>query len=146
MIYKNIDKLIAEAMKSQNEVKLRTYRLIKTAFMEYRTSKGAHEIDEATEVQILRKMSVERADAIKMYAEAGRNDLAQKEREELEIIKEYLPAEITEKQIVEAYDAVMTSGIEPIRKNMGMFIKAIKEKYPTADGKLVATIVGKNLK
>jgi len=146
MIYKDIDKLIAEAMKSQNEVKLRTYRLIKTAFMEYRTSKGAHEIDESTEVQILRKMSVERADAIKMYAEAGRNDLAQKEREELEIIKEYLPAEITERQIAEAYDAVMASGIEPIRKNMGMFIKAIKEKYPTADGKLVATIVGKNLK
>ena len=146
MIYKNIDKLIAEAMKSQNEVRLRTYRLIKTAFMEYRTSKGAHEIDEATETQILRKMQVERADAIKMYTEAGRDDLARKEREEVEIIKEYLPAEITEKQILAAYDEVLAKGTEPIRKNMGLFIKAIKEKYPTADGKLVATIVGSNLR
>lgn len=145
MLYNNIDKLIAEAMKSQNEIKLRTYRLIKTAFMEYRTSKGAHEIDEATEVKILRKMQTERADAIKMYVEAGRNELAQKEREELDVIKDYLPAEITEKQILEAYNNVLMKGIEPVRKNMGLFIKSIKEKYPTSDGKLVSTIVSKNL-
>lgn len=146
MIYKGIDKFIAEAIKSHNEIKLRTYRLVKAAFMEYRTSKGAHEIDEATEIQILRKMVAARADAINMYTEAGRKELAQKEREELDIIKSHLPAEITEKQINEAYDSVLATGVEPIRKNMGLFIKAIKEKYPTADGKIVATIVSGNLK
>lgn len=146
MIYTNIDKLIAEAMKSKDEVRLRTYRLIKTAFMEYRTSKGAHEIDEATETTILRKMVAERADAMHTYLEANREELAEKEHEELLIIKEYLPKEITEQQIIGAYDNVLMNGVEPVRKNMGIFIKKIKEKYPTADGKLVATIVSKNLR
>ena len=141
IIYNELDGLIAEAMKAKDEARLSTYRMIKTKFMEYRTSKGAKEIDESVEIQILRKMVNERKDAMKMYSEAGRKDLAEKEHIEMHIIESFLPEEVSEDQVAHAFVDVCTTGLEPIKRNMGMFIKKIKEVLPTADGKLVSTYV-----
>lgn len=145
MIYENIDKLIAEAMKNHDNIRLSTLRLIKTKFLEYKTSKGAKPIDEAIEITLLRKMVAERKDAIGLYIAAGRNELAEKENNEMKIIQEFLPAEVTPEQIKEAFNAVLGTGIEPIKKNMGLFIRGIKEKLPTADGKSISTYVSQNL-
>lgn len=145
MVYENIDKLIAEALKNHDEVRLSTLRLMKTKFLEYKTSKGAKPIDETIEVSILRKMVSERKDAIGLYATAGRNELADKEKKEMKVIEEFLPAEVTEEQIAVAFNNVLKTGIEPIKKNMGIFIKNIKNELPMADGKTVSTFVGKNL-
>lgn len=145
MLYENIDKLIAEAMKNHDNIRLSTLRLIKTKFLEYKTSKGAKPIDEAMEITLLRKMVAERKDAIGLYIAAGRNELADKENNEMKIIQEFLPAEVTPEQIREAFNAVLGTGIEPIKKNMGLFIRGIKEKLPTADGKSVSTYVSQNL-
>ena len=145
MLYENIDKLIAEAMKNHDNIRLSTLRLIKTKFLEYKTSKGAKPIDEAMEITLLRKMVAERKDAIGLYIAAGRNELAEKENNEMKIIQEFLPAEVTPEQIKEAFNAVLGTGIEPIKKNMGLFIRGIKEKLPTADGKSVSTYVSQNL-
>lgn len=145
MVYENIDKLIAEAMKNHDNIRLSTLRLIKTKFLEYKTSKGAKPIDETIEITLLRKMVSERKDAIGLYIAAGRNELAEKENNEMKIIQEFLPAEVTEEQINEAFNSVLSKGIEPIKKNMGIFIKEIKNMLPTADGKSVSTFVSKNL-
>ena len=145
MVYENIDKFIAEAMKNHDNIRLSTLRLIKTKFLEYKTSKGAKPIDEAMEITLLRKMVAERKDAIGLYIAAGRNELAEKENNEMKIIQEFLPAEVTPEQIKEAFNAVLSTGIEPIKKNMGLFIRGIKEKLPTADGKSVSTYVSQNL-
>lgn len=145
MLYENIDKLIAEAMKNHDNIRLSTLRLIKTKFLEYKTSKGAKPIDEAMEITLLRKMVAERKDAIGLYIAAGRNELAEKENNEMKIIQEFLPAEVTLEQIKEAFNAVLSTGIEPIKKNMGLFIRGIKEKLPTADGKSISTYVSQNL-
>lgn len=145
MLYENIDKLIAEAMKNHDNIRLSTLRLIKTKFLEYKTSKGAKPIDEAMEITLLRKMISERKDAVGLYIAAGRNELAEKENNEMKIIQEFLPAEVTPEQIREAFNAVLSTGIEPIKKNMGLFIRGIKEKLPTADGKSVSTYVSQNL-
>lgn len=145
MIYENIDKLIAEAMKNHNSVKLSTLRLIKTKFLEYKTSKGAKPIDNLVEITLLKKMVAEREDSYKIYKEAGREELADKEFNEMNIIKEFLPEDISQDKIVETFESILLTGVEPIRKNMGVFIKSIKEKYPTADGKLISTIVSSKL-
>lgn len=145
MIYENIDKLIAEAMKNHDSVKLSTLRLIKTKFLEYKTSKGAKPIDNLVEITLLKKMVAEREDSYKIYKEAGREELADKELNEMNIIKEFLPEDISQDKIVEAFESILLTGVEPIRKNMGVFIKNIKEKYPTADGKLISTIVSSKL-
>lgn len=146
MIYNNIDKLIAEAMKNHDNIRLSTLRLIKTKFLEYKTSKGAKPIDESIEINLLRKMVSEREDSVQIYLSAGRNELADKEMKEINIIKEFLPAEVTEEQIAEAFKKSLVDGVEPIKKNMGVFIRNIKTLLPTADGKTVSAYVSKNLK
>ena len=145
MIYNNIDKLIAEAMKNHDNVRLSTLRLVKTKFLEYKTSKGAKPIDESIEINLLRKMVSERMDSIAVYLTANRNDLAEKEQNEINIIKEFLPAEVTEAQLQKAFNNVLNKGIEPIKRNMGVFIKSIKEELPIADGKTVSTFVSSRL-
>lgn len=145
MIYNTIDKLIAEAMKNHDNVRLSTLRLIKTKFLEYKTSKGAKPIDETIEISLLRKMVSERQDSIEQYTSAGRTELAEKEKNEMDIISEFLPTPVTEDKLVEKFESILLEGIEPIRKNMGVFIKKIKEAYPTADGKMISTIVSSKL-
>lgn len=160
MLYDSINKKIADALaqrmnknaseaeKQNADILLSTLRLIKAKYLEHQTSdsKGDKTITEAVEVNILRKMLSERKDDLGMFLAAGRDELAAKAKYEISIIEKYLPAEITEEQIIAAYDEVARTGLEPVRKNMGMFIKQIKEKYPTADGKVVSTIVLQKLK
>ena len=145
MVYENIDKLIADAMKNHDNIRLSTLRLVKTKFLEYKTSKGAKPIDENIEINILRKMVSERMDSLGIYLSAGRNELAEKEQNEINIIKEFLPKEVTEEQINEVFNNLLSKGIEPIKRNMGIFIKEIKNALPAADGKTVSTYVQNHL-
>jgi uncharacterized protein YqeY len=133
-----LDALIKEAMKSGDKLRLETLRAIKTAEMEYRTAKNAKPLDETAEIGILRKMVSQREDAAGEYVRGGREDLAQKELLEAEIIKKFLPAEITREAIEDAAREIITD--RDIKK-MGLYIKALKEKFPTADGKKIAETV-----
>ena len=90
----DIDKLITEARKNGNTTELEICQLIKAAFIENKHAKKP-----ISEIDVLRKMVKEREKAIKMYEEAGRNDLAFKEANEITFIKMYLPATPTTEQI-----------------------------------------------
>lgn len=140
-----IDQLIKQSMVKGNDKKdenrTATLRLIKAKYLEFLTAKNAKPLDDAAEINILKKMADERKESIKIYEENNRVDLADKEKAELAIIKEFLPAEITEDQIKEAINEVVISGVTLERKNMGVFMKQIKQKYPMADGKVVSTML-----
>jgi uncharacterized protein YqeY len=72
------------AMKSKDEVALRTLRAIKAAIIIEKTAEGASgEIDEATEIKMLQKMAKQRKDSLQIFEQQRREDLASKEREEL---------------------------------------------------------------
>ena len=139
-----LDVLIREAMKSGDKIRLETLRAIKTAEMEYRTAKNAKPLDDTAEVGILRKMISQREDAAAEYVKGGREDLAEKELLEVEVIKEFLPAEITQAEIEEAVEKwKKENNIENKipKKSMGIVIKYVKSQLPMADGKLTADIV-----
>lgn len=140
-----IDQLIKQSMVKGNdkrdENRTATLRLIKSKYLEFLTAKNAKPLDDAAEINILKKMADERKESIKIYEENNRIDLADKEKAELAIIKEFLPAEVTEDQIKEAINEVVISGVALERKNMGVFMKQIKQKYPMADGKVVSTML-----
>lgn len=138
MIQDQIDELIKSAMKSSQPSALRVYRAVKTAFMEYRTAKNAKPLDEAAEINIIRKMISAREDAIQQFKDAGRTELAEAEAEEITYLKPMLPPEVSEDDVRTYAESVIT---EKGMQNMGRYIKALKEKFPTADGKLIATIV-----
>ncbi len=138
MIQDQIDKLIKSAVLNKQASALRAYRAVKTAFMEYKTAKNAKPLNEVAEINIIRKMISAREDAIQQFNDAGRYELAQAEKDEITYLKPMLPPEVSEKDIrIYAESIINEKGMQ----NMGRYVKVIKEKFPTADGKLIATIV-----
>lgn len=140
MYSEKIDKMIMEALKAGEKIKAGAYRMLKSEFLVFKTAKNAKPLDDAAEISIIKKMIKQRQDAAKEYLEAGRLELADNELDEVAVLKVLLPAEITEEQIKEVVKEVANTTV-PIKKNMGVFMKAVKSKYPTADGKLVSQIV-----
>ena len=138
MIQNQIDGLIKSAMLNKQTSALRAYRAVKTAFMEYKTAKNAKPLDEVAEINIIRKMISAREDAIQQFESAGRLELAKSEAEEIVYLKPMLPPEASEEDIRAYTESIIT---DKGMQNMGKYIKAIKEKFPTTDGKLISTIV-----
>ena len=138
MIQNQIDGLIKSAMLNKQASALRAYRAVKTAFMEYKTAKNAKPLDEIAEINIIRKMISAREDAIQQFKAAGRLELAKAEAEEIVYLKPMLPPEASEEDIRTYTESIIT---EKGMQNMGKYVKVIKEKFPTTDGKLISTIV-----
>ena len=147
MLREKIDELIAQETKC-NSGCLGILKLIKSEFQKYNASKEAvsKKMDDAIEIQILNKMVKQREEAEALYVAGGRQDLAFNERKEADFIKMYLPEPVTEQDIEKEINAIIDSGVEPIKKNMGTIIKQVKAKHPTANGKVVSDMVLKKLK
>ena len=140
----NIDNLIKEAMLEKNSAKKEAYRAIKAELLLIATGKNAPSvIDEATEIKVIRKLISQRDESIAMYDANSRKDLADMYREQNKYLKELLPPEISKEQIQESIYGFYPNGFT--QKEMGKVIKAIKEVYPTADGKLIAETVKENI-
>lgn len=148
MFIHKINDLIKDAMKMHDDKRRDVLRLIKSEVLKYETSKegAGHELTDAVEFTILKKMVDQRKDSIAQYKKYGKPALAKEEQDELNILLEYLPTEATAEEIANAFDTIVSNGLEPIKKNMGQFIKGIKVALPTADGKKVADYVKANLK
>lgn len=138
MIQNQIDGLIKSAMLNKQASALRAYRAVKTAFMEYKTAKNAKPLDEVAEINIIRKMISAREDAIQQFEAAGRLELVKAEAEEIVYLKPMLPPEVSKEDVRIYAESIIT---EKGMQNMGKYVKIIKEKFPTADGKLISTIV-----
>ena len=153
MLYERIDNLIKEATiasanNREKKFEVECLRLVKAEFLKYNASKEAVKkpMDDAIEISILKKMVKQRDESGKLYMDNGRDDLAKVEFAEAEIIKSFLPEDVDVSDIENEVDIIIYSGVEPIKKNMGSIIKAIKQKYPMADGKTISEIVVKKLK
>jgi uncharacterized protein YqeY len=146
MLKESINGQIAFAMKLNDKIKVEALRAIKTAFMNWETAKEnvGKSMDESTEFNIIRKLFSQYEDAAKQCDDGKHDELVAEYIATASILKEYLPKPATEDEIVFAFGNIEID-IEPIKKNMGLFIKRIKEMLPNADGKLVSQIVMKNL-
>ena len=132
-----------DAMKAKNEGVLRSLRAIKAEIIKAKTEPGAGgEIDTATEQKFLQKMMKQRRDSLEIFEKQGREDLAVKEREEIEVIERFLPKQMTETEIKEAVAAIIlqTGAASPadMGKVMGV---ASKQLAGLADGKTISNIV-----
>lgn len=158
----NIDELIKEAILEKNGSKKEAYRAIKAELLLNSSAKNPKPLGKSIlfkrhlnnglvidtpiselELSIIRKLIKEREEQISMYDANSRKDLADMYREQMKYLKELLPPEISREQIQEAVYGLYPYGFE--QKEMGKVIKAIKEIYPTADGKLVAETVKKTI-
>src|SRR5690606_16882492 len=93
---------LKQAMRDKNETALRTLRSIKAALLEAKTAVNAKaELSEADELKLLQKMAKQRKDSMVIFKEQGREDLAQKEADELQILETFLPAQISDDELQE---------------------------------------------
>ena len=151
----NIDNLIKEALKNKQANELKVYRNLKADIMAFKTQKNAPTYDEAAELKIIQKYVTKMDDAEKQYSQAGREDLALECRDELEVLRKLLPEPVTASEIYEELrywaeknhylNEEIASEIQIPKKEMGVVIKYIKSKLPTADGKMISEIVKENL-
>lgn len=129
------------AMKSRDEVKIRTIRSLIAKLKEKRIEL-IHELEEAEELQVLRKAAKEREDSAAAYKSAGREDLLAIENAELEVIRTYLPAEMSDEQIAAVIKTVIAETGASSMKDMGKVMGAAMKKLSgQADGKKVQALV-----
>ncbi|RYY69071.1 MAG: GatB/YqeY domain-containing protein [Chitinophagaceae bacterium] len=139
----NIMAEMKDAMKSKNEAVLRSLRAIKAEIIKAKTEPGAGgEIDEATEQKFLQKMMKQRKDSFEIFTQQGRNDLAVKEKEEMEVIEKFLPKQMSEEEIRTAVQAIITETGAASAADMGKVMGvASKQLAGKADGKTISGIV-----
>ena len=158
----DIDKLIKYATLDKAGAAKETYRAIKAELLLNNSSKTPKpegkivnsitfhrndnlfniEINEL-DLSIIRKIIKEREEQISMYEANSRKDLADMYREQRDILKVFLPPEISKDRIQETVMTAYPNGFS--QKEMGKVIKEIKNIYPTADGKLISEVVKKHI-
>ncbi|NVJ97913.1 MAG: GatB/YqeY domain-containing protein [Alphaproteobacteria bacterium] len=133
MLRDELNQSMKAAMRAKEARKLSTVRLILAAIkekdIELRTADSADRDDDAVITDILSKMVKQRRDSIKAYEEAGRCELAEREREEIAIIEEFLPKQMSDAEIKAACESVVAElGAEGL-KDIGRCMGALKAKY-----------------
>jgi len=134
------------AMKAKDKVSLRGIRAIKSELMLLKTEGNGTEVDEKAEISLLQKLVKQRRESLSIYEEQNREELAQKEREEIAVIEKYLPAQLDEaaleKIVKEIIDKTGATSMKDMGKVMGM---ASKQLAGQADGKAISAVVKKML-
>src|SRR3990167_10613923 len=97
MISDTITQKIAEAMKKRDEIRLSTLRLLSSA-LNYEKIAKQHDLSGEEELAVVRREAKKRKDAIEAYEKAGATERAEKEKKELVILEEYLPAQMSEEE------------------------------------------------
>ncbi|EKQ67543.1 hypothetical protein OsccyDRAFT_3823 [Leptolyngbyaceae cyanobacterium JSC-12] len=136
---------IKTAMKAQDKVRLETVRSIKKAILEKEVSlrpTGQDILTEADEIEVLVQLAKQRRDAIAQYEQANRADLAQQEAQELAILEEYLPKQLSDEEVSQVINEIIAQvgaiSARDIGKVMGPAMQQLKGK---ADGKKVQEFV-----
>lgn len=131
------------AMKSRDKKRLEALRSIKAALMLADTEKGpSHELTEDEELKVLQRLQKQRKDSIEVYEQQGREELAADEKDQLSVIQDFLPKQMSEDEL-EAYlreliVRVDAHGPKDMGKVMGT---ASKELAGKADGKAISAKV-----
>lgn len=138
-----IESDIKKAMLAKEKEELQALRAIKSMILLAETEKGAkEELTADTEMKILQKAAKQRTDSMELYREQNREDLASVEEGELNIIKRYLPEQMSEEALAEAIKKIIDqTGAESMKdmgKVMGMASKQLAGK---ADGKAISVVV-----
>lgn len=137
---------LKDALKTGDKLRLATIRSIKALILEFEKSGNNKDLNHEEEIKLLSTAAKKRKDSIEQFKNANRNDLAEKEQNELEILLEYLPKQLNEKEIQAEVNKIAESigakSKEDFPKLMPLVMKELKGK---ADGKTVKAIVEKFL-
>lgn len=132
---------LKEAMKAREKARLNTLRMVKTALKNQEIESGP--LDDEAAMNVLLKLVKQRKDSIAQFEKAGRDDLAEIEKQELAILDAYLPAAPSEDEMKKAVSEVIAELNADSMKAMGAVMKELKDRFAgrPVDGKTLSTLV-----
>lgn len=137
---------LKQAMRAKERLRIDTIRSVRAAVLNKEVETGG-EIDDAAITQLIKTLCKQREDAIEQYEQGGRNDLAEAERKEKEILESYLPAAPDAATIENVVSTVVAELGASGMQDMGRVMKeALQRLGPAADGKRVSAAVRAKLK
>ena len=141
-----VQKDMVAAMRSKEELRLSTLRMMKAALKNKEIDKRAA-LDEKEELQVFSTMIKQRKDSIEQFEKGNRPELAKKEADEIAIIEAYMPKSVGEEDIVAAVKATIAEMGSPTMKDMGTVMRNVMARFAGArvDGKIVSETVKKQL-
>ena len=139
----NVMDALKEAMKAKDTIALESLRAIKSAILLAKTEAGAAaELAEEEELKLLQKLVKQRKDSAALYAQQGRNDLAEPELAQVAVIEKFLPKQLSEAEVTEAVKAIIAEVGATSAKDMGKVMGvATKQLAGKTDGKVISAIV-----
>ena len=132
---------LKEAMKEKQTLRKNVVQMIRAAILQVEKDKQI-ELEDNQILEIIAKEAKKRKDSLSDYEKSGREDLINQVKEEIEIISEYLPKQLTKEEITEIVKKVIEKTGATSIKDMGKVMKSAKEKMgATADGKTINEVV-----
>ncbi len=145
MIADKIQNQIHEAMKAHDELLVSTLKLLSSA-LSYEKIALQHDLTEQEKMAVLRREVKKRNDAVELYRKGGSEEKAAKEEAEIKILKEFLPEEMSDDDLLILVEAAITETRAKEMKDMGRVIGLVKEKSQgRADGAKISQLVKSKL-
>ena len=143
-----VQKDMVEAMRSRDELRLSTLRMVKSALKNKEIDKRAP-LDDKEAQQVLSTLIKQRRDSIEQFQKGGRQELADKEAAEIKVIEAYLPKAMGEEEIAAVVKSTIAEMGSPTMKDMGTVMKNVMGKLQASgarvEGKTVSDLVKKHL-
>ena len=136
---------LKESMKEKNTIRKNVVQMVRAAILQVEKDKHI-EVSDDKIVEIIAKEAKKRKDAEIEFEKSGREDLINQNKEELSILTEYLPKQLSAEEVEEIVKGIVAETGATSIKEMGMVMKSAKEKIgASADGKMISEAVKKIL-
>ncbi len=134
------------AMKAKDQAAMRSIRAVKAAILLAKTDGSGKELDETAEIKLVQKLIKQRQESLDIYTKQGRDDLAVVEKEEIAVLQKYLPAQLSEDELIPIIKDIIAQTGASSMKDMGKVMGLTTQKLAgQADGKTVSGLVKKLL-
>ncbi len=131
-----------DAMKNRDELKKSVLNFLRAEMLNVAIAKKKNKLEDEETIAVIRKQIKARQDSIEQFIKGGRQDLADKEQKEMEILKSYLPPELSSEEIKKMVEEVVTALGAQGLKDMGKVMKEVTVKIAgRADSKIVSDLV-----
>ncbi len=142
-LFDTVSEDIKKAMKAKNKVALQTLRNVKKAFIEANTQTGASEVlSDEEALRIIQKLVKQGKDSATIYKEQDREDLADEELAQVEILEEYLPKQMSKEELKAALKKLVDELNATSMKDMGKVMGIATQKFAgKAEGRMISQIV-----
>ena len=142
-----IQKDLVQGMKDHQEHTVSALRSVKTAIMEVKTAPGGKkELEDGDIIKIIQKLVKQRKESMDIYSQAGRDELADNENQEMLVLMDYLPKTLTESEVEEIVAKTIADLDATSMKDMGKVMGFINKTYSgQVDGSIVSRIVKSKL-